>query len=62
LVNDLFTEISHAAHVIPDTESVTVLFSAKAGTEKTANSINAAALMSFFMAFASSEKWVAVSR
>jgi hypothetical protein len=50
LVNDLFTETSHAVHVIPDTESVTVLFSAKAGMEKTANRVNAAALISCFMA------------
>jgi len=49
LVNDLFTEISHDTHVIPDTESVTVLVSAKAAAETTANRIIAAALMSLFM-------------
>jgi hypothetical protein len=34
LVNDLFTEVTHALHVIPDTESVTVLISASAAVVK----------------------------
>ena len=51
LVNDLFTEITHDAHVIPDTASVTVLISAKVAAETTANRINMAALTRFFMAF-----------
>ena len=33
-VNDLFTEITHDAQVIPDTESVTVLISANAAVAK----------------------------
>lgn len=33
-VNDLFTEITHEAHVIPDTDSVTVLMSANAEVAK----------------------------
>jgi hypothetical protein len=33
LVNDLFTEIAHELHVIPDTASVTVFTSAKAAVE-----------------------------
>jgi len=56
LVNDLFTEISHDTHVIPDTESVTVLVSAKAAAETTANRIIAAALMSLFMVFSFSKQ------
>jgi len=50
LANDLFTEITHPAHVIPDTDSVTVLTSAKAATETAASRINIAALISFFTA------------
>ena len=34
LVNDLFTEATHNTHVIPDTESVTVLISASAAVEQ----------------------------
>ena len=51
LVNDLFTEITHDAHVIPDTERVTVLISPKAAADTTKNRMNMAALVSFFMAF-----------
>jgi len=51
LLNDLCTEIGHAGHVIPDTASVTVLISAEAAAETTANRINMAALTRFFMAF-----------
>lgn len=51
LVNDLFTEITHQLHVIPDTESVTVLISARAAAETAVNTINMAALISFFIAF-----------
>jgi hypothetical protein len=51
LVNDLFTEVTHALHVIPDTESVTVLISARDAAETTANRINIAALISFFIVF-----------
>lgn len=56
LLNDLCTEIGHAGHVIPDTASVTILVSAKAAAETTANRINMAALTSFFMAFSVSKK------
>ena len=56
LVNDLFTEIGHAGHVIPDTESVTVLISAEAAAETTANRINMAALTGFFTAFSFGKK------
>ena len=56
LLNDLCTEIGHDGHVIPDTESVTVLVSAKVAAETTANRINMAALISFFMAFSFSKK------
>lgn len=34
LVNDLFTEATHDDHVIPDTDSVTVLISANAAVTK----------------------------
>jgi len=43
LVNDLCTEITQSPHVIPDTESVTVLLSAKTAVEATANMMNMAA-------------------
>lgn len=56
LVKDLFTEVTHALHVIPDTESVTVLISANAAAETTANRRNMAALISFFTVFSFSEK------
>ena len=56
LVNDLFTEITHDVHVIPDTASVTVLISAEAAAETTANRINMAVLISFCMAFSVSKK------
>ena len=56
LVNDLFTEITHDVHVIPDTASVTVLISAEAAAETTANRINMAALTSFFTAFSFGKK------
>ena len=56
LVNDLFTEITHDVHVIPETASVTVLVSARAAAETTANRINMVALTSFFMAFSVSKK------
>lgn len=56
LLNDLCTEIGHDGHVIPDTESVTILVSAEAAVETTANSINMAALISFFMAFSVGKK------
>jgi hypothetical protein len=50
LVNDLCTEVTHDPHVIPDTESVTVMLSAKAAVEATANMMNMAALISFLIA------------
>lgn len=56
LLNDLCTEIGHAGHVIPDTESVTVLISAEAAAATTANRVNRTALISFFTAFSSSKK------
>jgi len=43
LVSDPFTEVTHPLHVIPDTESVTVLISARDAAETTANRINIAA-------------------
>ena len=43
LVNDLCTEIAQSPHVIPETESVTVLLSAKAAAGAMANMINMAA-------------------
>ena len=36
LFSDLVTEVTHALHVIPETESVTVLISANAGVAKSA--------------------------
>ena len=50
LVNDLFTEITHDAHVIPDTDSVTVLISARAAVGTAMNMMNMRAVTSFFMA------------
>ena len=50
LVNDLCTEITQSPHVIPETESVTVLLSANAAVEATANMMNMAALISFLIA------------
>ena len=62
LVNDLFTEISHDTHVIPDTASVTVLISAKAAPETTASRTNIAALISFFIAFPFRKSEIGISR
>jgi len=39
LVNDLFTEVTQSPHVIPETESVTVLNSAIAEAEKNAAAV-----------------------
>ena len=52
LVNDLFTEITHDTHVIPDTDSVTVFICANAAVAKRMVAIKHAAssLVSRFMA------------
>ena len=49
LVNDLCTEITQSPHVIPETESVTVLVSANAAAEATANMTNMKALTSLLI-------------
>jgi len=50
LLNDLCTEITQSPHVIPETESVTVLLSANAAVEATANMMNMAVLIIFLIA------------